>query len=181
MRISDWSSDVCSSDLLFHAVLPGRLADFVGIGRRVQAQRVEVHAGTAGAGEAGFEEAVADRAQRRGAFHALGPLAGVVAHPILDVGIHLPLHQARGLAGRGGGGDDLFLRRRFAAKGGRRIGLDAGRRRPALRSEEHTSELQSLMRTSYAVFCLNKKTTSTNSAVPRTQHSTTYPNNTQSR
>src|SRR3546814_8878246 len=27
-----------------------------------------------------------------------------------------------------------------------------------LRSEEHTSELQSLMRISYAVFCLNKKT-----------------------
>src|SRR3546814_5257364 len=26
-----------------------------------------------------------------------------------------------------------------------------------VRSEEHTSELQSLMRTSYAVFCLNKK------------------------
>src|SRR3546814_2101881 len=30
------------------------------------------------------------------------------------------------------------------------------------RSEEHTSELQSLMRTSYAVFCLNKKTTTRN-------------------
>src|SRR3546814_10690748 len=30
----------------------------------------------------------------------------------------------------------------------------------ALRSEEHTSELQSLMRTSYAVFCLKKKTIS---------------------
>src|SRR3546814_10250182 len=28
-----------------------------------------------------------------------------------------------------------------------------------LRSEEHTSELQSLMRISYAVFCLNKKNT----------------------
>src|SRR3546814_8753599 len=28
---------------------------------------------------------------------------------------------------------------------------------PASRSEEHTSELQSLMRTSYAVFCLKKK------------------------
>src|SRR3546814_9421995 len=28
---------------------------------------------------------------------------------------------------------------------------------PAARSEEHTSELQSLMRISYAVFCLNKK------------------------
>src|SRR3546814_9837594 len=31
-----------------------------------------------------------------------------------------------------------------------------------LRSEEHTSELQSLMRISYAVFCLNKKNTNTN-------------------
>src|SRR3546814_10161555 len=30
----------------------------------------------------------------------------------------------------------------------------------AARSEEHTSELQSLMRISYAVFCLKKKTTS---------------------
>src|SRR3546814_7306490 len=29
---------------------------------------------------------------------------------------------------------------------------------PAVRSEEHTSELQSLMRISYAVFCLKKKT-----------------------
>src|SRR3546814_5398769 len=29
---------------------------------------------------------------------------------------------------------------------------------PAFRSEEHTSELQSLMRTSYAVSCLKKKT-----------------------
>src|SRR3546814_1258821 len=32
------------------------------------------------------------------------------------------------------------------------------RRELAMRSEEHTSELQSLMRISYAVFCLNKKT-----------------------
>src|SRR3546814_3060971 len=44
-----------------------------------------------------------------------------------------------------------------------RAGLDA--RRPASpatrveRSEEHTSELQSLMRSSYAVFCLKKKNT----------------------
>src|SRR3546814_9444160 len=32
------------------------------------------------------------------------------------------------------------------------------------RSEEHTSELQSLMRISYAVFCLKKKTTKTNNS-----------------
>src|SRR3546814_1110872 len=35
----------------------------------------------------------------------------------------------------------------------------AGARTPRDRSEEHTSELQSLMRISYAVFCLKKKTT----------------------
>src|SRR3546814_7611070 len=39
--------------------------------------------------------------------------------------------------------------------GGRGDRIDVGER---YRSEEHTSELQSLMRSSYAVFCLNKKT-----------------------
>src|SRR3546814_4470209 len=37
--------------------------------------------------------------------------------------------------------------------GGERVGIEAGSKR----SEEHTSELQSLMRNSYAVFCLNTK------------------------
>src|SRR3546814_4797559 len=52
------------------------------------------------------------------------------------------------------------MARRLAAKTGRDdvtampLGLDA----PTSRSEEHTSELQSLMRISYAVFCLKKKT-----------------------
>src|SRR3546814_1559001 len=35
---------------------------------------------------------------------------------------------------------------------------DRQHEQPAARSEEHTSELQSLMRISYAVFCLKKKT-----------------------
>src|SRR3546814_1517351 len=35
--------------------------------------------------------------------------------------------------------------------------LNAGHCLPTVRSEEHTSELQSLMRISYAVFCLKKK------------------------
>src|SRR3546814_2976966 len=46
--------------------------------------------------------------------------------------------------------------------GGHRLLEQLGRARPrdepADRSEEHTSELQSLMRISYAVFCLKKKT-----------------------
>src|SRR3546814_2832145 len=39
----------------------------------------------------------------------------------------------------------------------------------ATRSEEHTSELQSLMRISYAVFCLKKKTESTDTEKPSAQ------------
>src|SRR3546814_1636695 len=46
-----------------------------------------------------------------------------------------------------------FLRRQLAAA------------RP--RSEEHTSELQSLMRISYAVFCLKKKTIKTHTQLPK--------------
>src|SRR3546814_10896686 len=38
-------------------------------------------------------------------------------------------------------------------------------RRGILRSEEHTSELQSLMRISYAVFCLKKKTKQHNNII----------------
>src|SRR3546814_10887550 len=57
--------------------------------------------------------------------------------------------------------------RRVALRSARGGGASAGARTPApardclhprTRSEEHTSELQSLMRISYAVFCLKKKT-----------------------
>src|SRR3546814_6628145 len=40
--------------------------------------------------------------------------------------------------------------------------LNATLQLPDVRSEEHTPELQSLMRISYAVFCLKKKNTKTN-------------------
>src|SRR3546814_2920939 len=48
-----------------------------------------------------------------------------------------------------------FFRERNCARGDRRV---PGPSLSGLRSEEHTSELQSLMRISYAVFCLKKKT-----------------------
>src|SRR3546814_2156519 len=51
-----------------------------------------------------------------------------------------------------GGGDA----QRGAFRLARHIG--SGKVGPEIRSEEHTSELQSLMRISYAVFCLKKKT-----------------------
>src|SRR3546814_10282082 len=68
-----------------------------------------------------------------------------------------------------GGADHLFgqfggilvLRRHLGERGEGQIAV-RGREPFALRSEEHTSELQSLMRISYAVFCLTKKQPPTN-------------------
>src|SRR3546814_984716 len=51
--------------------------------------------------------------------------------------------------------DQLLDRKPGALSGGQRQRVALGR--ALVRSEEHTSELQSLMRISYAVFCLNKK------------------------
>src|SRR3546814_2889225 len=73
-------------------------------------------------------------------------------------------------SGFGGQGVDRdFLQGAYRAdllqEGARRLGVfgDVGVQAPSQgadvgRSEEHTSELQSLMRISYAVFCLKKKT-----------------------
>src|SRR3546814_6591312 len=65
--------------------------------------------------------------------------------------------EGRACAGEPGRADRAGDRRR-RDNGGGRIDDRAGEgRRGAGRSEEHTSELQSLMRNSYAVFCLKKK------------------------
>src|SRR3546814_5585912 len=55
---------------------------------------------------------------------------------------------------------DSFMRERRRYHEPRRYAAQRQRqgRRSSSRSEEHTSELQSLMRNSYAVFCLKKKT-----------------------
>src|SRR3546814_7011409 len=72
-----------------------------------------------------------------------------------------PVPRPRRAAARPGGslvareGDPLLSRTR-------RISDQLVRRRKEHRSEEHTSELQSLMRISYAVFCLKKKKPSIN-------------------
>src|SRR3546814_5474784 len=63
--------------------------------------------------------------------------------------------------GRGAGGGDLCGRARLSRQGPGEPGDRFRGPAPcqAARSEEHTSELQSLMRISYAVFCLKKKIT----------------------
>src|SRR3546814_5937322 len=115
MRISDWSSDVCSSDLARHAV------------------------GKGGAAVA----------------RAIGLLGTVEQSLVMPGAPHLGRHRRLDRA-------EPFDRIGQMRREVRVQRDDAVAERPmfvtAVRSEEHTSELQSLMRTSYAVFCLKKKT-----------------------
>src|SRR3546814_7165018 len=114
MRISDWSSDVCSSDLIASSSCSGK------------------------GGQSEFRPfAAKETRDMKGETHS-DPLSRrvVLLHGIWMVGATMQWVGAR-LRAAG-----------FAAE---IFGYH--------RSEEHTSELQSLMRTSYAVFCLkNKKT-----------------------
>src|SRR3546814_4486528 len=139
MRISDWSSDVCSSDLLISLI------------QRTHPNRsVEPHASLGQVLETQLEDGELDFAIIAGpstrtaiASHSIGQVQFVwVAAPGLYRGDH-PL-RAQDVAGQ-------TLVTLPNSAGTVRI-LDEW-----LRSEEHTSELQSLMRTSYAVFCLKKK------------------------
>src|SRR3546814_2476927 len=126
MRISDWSSDVCSSDLLFNA-----LTAFV-IAKSANAE------------------------QARGImFWLLGNLSGVrwadvwMAVSAAVGGCLTCFWHIRAL--------DAFT---FGIDSAASLGIAVRRGQVLLigaRSEEHTSELQSLMRTQYAVFCLQKK------------------------
>src|SRR3546814_4903038 len=74
------------------------------------------------------------------------------AHELLDLGERL-LVLLVAVVLRRGGGEPGDVGQRLAAFVRQRRVLAGGQR-----SEEHTSELQSLMRTSSAVFCLKKKT-----------------------
>src|SRR3546814_6505950 len=119
MRISDWSSDVCSSDLTGRGDA-GRLARRDPAGRRAGAVRAA----------AGLPHGPL-RAERHSSRRWLQRLHAV----------DQPARRRH--------------QRREVLLGGVR---DPIQQRPR-RSEEHTSELQSLMRISYAVFCLKKKKT----------------------
>src|SRR3546814_9011656 len=92
---------------------------------------------------------------------------------------HAEMVPGRGIAARNGGrhraGDRPIDPRR--ARIARCSGFGRGHRgkrrsHGGARSEEHTSELQSLMRISYAVFCLKKKTTCNTRAVRTKEHET---------
>src|SRR3546814_8746641 len=75
--------------------------------------------------------------------------------PHLDGRLEVLLQHAPGAAVARAALDDLHVGLRQQAQHLRCLGTDV--LGPRMRSEEHTSELQSLMRISYAVFCLKKK------------------------
>src|SRR3546814_5129080 len=86
-------------------------------------------------------------------------LFAVAGDDALDLGIGHH-HMADDGVGKAGAVGDRLQPLRLADRVGRVVvGLDVDRFDD--RSEEHTSELQSLMRNSYAVFCLTKKTSHT--------------------
>src|SRR3546814_7032393 len=70
---------------------------------------------------------------------------------------------------------NLGQRPERAQPGRRKVTRDAAHAH-AIRSEEHTSELQSLMRISYAVFCLKKNTPTYEKRKPHHQHHKTKAN-----
>src|SRR3546814_4982613 len=130
MRISDWSSDVCSSDL---AVRPDR------IGKDVEASDLDQERCMADHGDT---EPVHARFRRHGR----------------DVDRRGP-----SVVGRTSSPPQEFAERSIGLRLARRVeeadSIEMIRDRAfIIRSEEHTSELQSLMRISYAVFCLKKNT-----------------------
>src|SRR3546814_3996774 len=127
MRISDWSSDVCSSDL--HADRANTL-------RRNPEQPVRWHIQLR-SHELEVDD-VAGGKDETG--HHAGDRAGGIGALVEDAE-----HDCR--EKRGG---------RQTKREGHHLRHES-RWIDAERSEEHTSELQSLMRTSYAVFCLKKK------------------------
>src|SRR3546814_7871655 len=124
MRISDWSSDVCSSDL--------PLKGF---------RRLHLHAHIIRTTSCG-DRSTAGTADMAAALARLA--SGVWLRPCLTDDPALPRTPV--IAAWGMGLDSTAMIIEWVARG-----------RPLdLRSEEHTSELQSLMRISYAVFCLKK-------------------------
>src|SRR3546814_972061 len=145
MRISDWSSYVCSSDLILLApllqlltsmgqIIGGPAHGMLGMDRRIASVNLWAPAITMDMFLMSYVPAIEARMVDRACLFTLtdkaeqdDSCAGIYNKSLLYLVAHAFEQQARS-----------WIDRR-------------------LRSEEHTSELQSLMRISYAVFCLKKK------------------------
>src|SRR3546814_9688594 len=146
MRISDWSSDVCSSDLLALRRRPCRAAEDA-VGRPALPP-----CRTAGARRCPRPlPRLRDVARRRvaGAAHRYRPPLAREAQAVSSAAVSRSAVGDRDtFVARFGG---VFEHSPWIAAAAFDAGLPEG---PPTRSEEHTSELQSLMRNTYAVLCL---------------------------
>src|SRR3546814_6793185 len=133
MRISDWSSDVCSSDLGYHRAggVPAVIGELIRAGK-INTEAMTVAGKTMGELHSG--SVASDRRVIRPYDDPLMAEAGFIVlsgnlfdAAIMKTSVISPAFRERYLC------------------------------RPGHRSEEHTSEPQSLMRISYSVFCLKKK------------------------
>src|SRR3546814_1767917 len=120
MRISDWSSDVCSSDLPFELGVVNVISGASKTGKSAMIPIIDFCLG-------------ADKCAIP---------VGHIREKCAWFGILVETVE----------GQKLLARREPGSQ----------KNTGDMRSEEHTSELQSLMRISYAVFCLKKKTKETN-------------------
>src|SRR3546814_10362499 len=123
MRISDWSSDVCSSDLGVGGLAGRQLhhQEAAPVDRQVE-RVLGLH-----------DVALAGDAVDRRRLHA-------------EAKLHAGRHDGAGIRRGRADAPQVLVQQVLEL---RAVALE--------RSEEHTSELQSLMRISYAVFCLKKK------------------------
>src|SRR3546814_10850501 len=118
MRISDWSSDVCSSDLLVR--MKGIVWDEASQGTKFE--YIDIPADLVDQANEWHEKLVESAAEANEELMNKYLETGELTEAEINLGL-----RTRTIAGE------------------------------IQRSEEHTSELQSLMRISYAVFCLKKK------------------------
>src|SRR3546814_6657588 len=132
MRISDWSSDVCSSDLN-NPVIQTDAEGHETLTPYHEETLCEPDSIT-------FADLISNQTtQARDLNQRNKQVAGGVKynsgglHAVLDAAYQTSDHHLQNVT------------------------TPVGQRIDSMRSEEHTSELQSLMRISYAVFCLNKK------------------------
>src|SRR3546814_8688525 len=145
MRISDWSSDVCSSDLTNNKHRVQTVAEMAGLKVRVQQSPSSVD----------FFESLNTNAipmSWNQLYTALetntvdgqeNPIGTIHMAKLNDVQKYMTLTaHAYGA---------------HVIVGSQKVWQSLSPKEKEIRSEEHTSELQSLMRISYAVFCLKKK------------------------